>query len=70
MSSKKWAAHRRCSGSENGQCLAKKIGWHIVVVPAMQERRQEEVAFSAQLDYRHATGDVMRNLTGARLKKL
>jgi hypothetical protein len=49
---------------------SKKIGWHIVVVPAMQERRQEEVAFSAQLDYRHATGDVMRNLTGARLKKL
>jgi hypothetical protein len=30
----------------------------MVVVPAMQDRRLEEVAFSARLDYRHATGGV------------
>jgi len=31
------------------------MGQHIVVVPAMQDRRLEEVAFSARLDYRDAT---------------
>jgi len=34
------------------------MGQHMVVVPAMQDRRLEEVAFSARLDYRHATGGV------------